>query len=252
MPVINRVRLWLLALFLLISSTALQAAGDEEEFVLNFSHPAVGNFYVSAIYSQDKIYLPVSELFKIFYINLSEQSSAHHLHGQWITPGTEWSVNVVSLLASVNKKNFAFTVDDYRIGAMDIYLSPALFEKVFGLRFEVNMNALSLKVNFEGRLPIEDKKKREALRKRLLSKDQNETAYPNLFPRDSKFLGLGFLDYYVEGNRIGDKNTINYNFHTGVEFLGGDLQGSFFGSAVPEIQSSICQQRSLENESGRK
>lgn len=235
MPVIQKFRVWLLTAVLALGSTIVHAAGDEEEFVLNFSHPAVGNFYVSAIYSQDQVYLPVSELFKIFYINLSDQSSAHHLHGQWLKPGTEWSVNVVNLMATVEKKNFVFTVDDYRIGAMDIYLSPALYEKIFGFRFEVNMNALSLKVNYEGRLPIEDKKKREALRKRLLTKDQNEKNYPNLFPRKPKFLGLGFMDYYLEGNRIGNENSVNYNFHTGVEFLGGDLQGSFFGSALPDF-----------------
>jgi len=231
----------LLGIFLMFSfslTSNSQGSSGDEEFVLNFSHPTIGNFYVSAIYSNNQIYLPLSELFNIFYINVGTGSSSHHLQGQWLTPGSEWSFNVVELSAKVNKKEFAFSVDEFRLGEMDVYLSPALFEKIFGLKFEVNMKVLNLKVTYSGVLPIEDRKKREALRKKLQTREQSEKDYPLLFPRHTKFIGLGFVDYYLEGNFLGGGSFSSiYNLHSGIEFLGGDLEGSFSGSLAPELSS---------------
>ncbi len=220
---------------LLVLSSVSDSYAQDDEFVLNFGHPSIGNFYVSAVYSDDKVFLPLNELFNIFLINISSESNAHHANGQWIKPGTEWSINVVTLLAVVDKQEYAISMDEIRLGAMDLYISPALYEKIFGMRFEVNMRTLSLKVEYDGSLPIEEKKKREALRKKLMLKEQNEKVFPLLFPRQKKFVGLGFVDYYIDANLIAPSTISSiYSFHAGMELLGGDFQGSFSGSLLPE------------------
>ncbi len=226
----NLVHVLFTAAALLFFQSATFSATTDEEIVLSFNHPAVGQYYISAIYSEDKVFLPSMELFNLLYVHYEKGSTGQSLKGTWLSEDNTWEVNANTLQASIGKEKFTLTTADFRLGELDLYLSPALFERMFGLRFTVNMNTLSISLQSDKSLPIEEKRKHEQLQQELVQKKADVQDFPLLYPRNRKFIGAGMVDYslsmYAENNNLSGV----YNFKGGMEFLGGDLQGSVNGA----------------------
>ena len=118
---------WLMAAVVLFLHSAVTAAPDDEEVVLGFSHPAVGQYYVNAVYSDNTVYLPVMELFNLLYVHYEKGGSGQSLQGTWLTPDNPWQINLNTLQAMLGKERYTLTVGDFRFGELDLYISPELF-----------------------------------------------------------------------------------------------------------------------------
>jgi cell division protein FtsN len=221
----------LFTVFIMLFSISSFSATPDEEIVLTFSHPAVGQFYISAVYSNNSVYLPAMELFNLLYINYEKGSGGKSLQGTWLTNDNKWEINTNTFRASSGNNNFALTADDFRVGELDLYLSPALFEKMFGLKFTINMSALNVSLQSDKTLPVEEKRKHEELRSQLQRQKESEESFPMLYPRKRMIAGGGMVDYnlglYTDNNGISEL----YSLTGGMELLGGDIQGTVYGSA---------------------
>jgi len=226
-----------LAPFTLIASPAPQG----EEVLLIFHHPAIGNVYVNCIYSSsnDQTYLPITELFTLLQINYQPDIKNFTVKGNYLKPDNPYDINLTTMNIQLGKEVFPLTPDDFRIGEMDFYLSPAIFEKVFDLVFTVNMNYLTMTLTTDKVLPVVERQAREQARKKMDKEQPVLEDFPLEYNRKRKVIGGAIFDYLINGYYDKNFQSINYTFSGGMEVLGGDLQGTVIGNKFSDGSSNL-------------
>jgi hypothetical protein len=99
---------------------------------------------------------------------------------------------------------------------------------MFGLEFVMSLEGLTLSLKSDQPLPVEEKRKREQLRSKLLSPDgkADQMGAPLLYPRDRRWLKMGMLDYNINQTfSTTGRQTLGL-LNVGMEALGGDMVGS--------------------------
>ncbi|MDP1623561.1 MAG: hypothetical protein Q8M08_14615 [Bacteroidales bacterium] len=221
-----------LSMLLIMPFWVTAQSPQEEEVLLAFRHPAVGNLYVGSIYDygNEQVFLPVTELFSLLEINYQPDIKNFTVTGNFITPGNPYTINLSAMQVTLGANTFPITPDDFRIGAMDFYLSPRVYEKIFGLNFTANIFHLTLVLETTHSLPVQERKARERERSRQGGSKIQQEDFPMGYPRKRAILGGAMVDYSVTGNFAAKAQNLGYNFTGGMEALGGDIQGSISGS----------------------
>ncbi len=233
----------ILAVIILLTASRISAAApadaasslyapDGDEVLLTFRYRGVGNVYVTGFYdySVDKMFLPVTELFSLLQIYYDPSPGDFSLSGNFLHPNNLFRISFSQFEVVLSRETYTFSPDDFRIGEMDFFASPRVFEEVFGMNFTVNMNALTLSLETDHTMPIEEAAERERARQLIEAREVTREYFPLPFERDRRVLGFGFADYNISGNFTQDNPNMNYNVIGGAELLGGDLQGSVTGS----------------------
>ena len=204
---------------------------NDEEVMLAFRYPAIGAVYISSILNDKarQTYLPVTELFNLFEIVYEPDVKNFTVRGSYLNPDNPFVINLSTLKIQLGKDIYPITPDDFRIGATDFYLSPAIYEKVFGLVFTANIDYLTLSLVTEKKLPVQERKEREEKRNNMLHGETSNVDFPLAYKRSRKILGGGMLDYVVNGIYTKNSQSVGYTFTGGMEVLGGDIQGTVIG-----------------------
>jgi len=197
--------------------------------MLTFRHPAAEIMYVSAIFNNGKIFLPLGELFRLLEVHIKHENNPRIWSGKYPKESTPWSLNLTTMQSVMGAEEFSLDSGEIRLGATDLYLSPTLFEKMFGLLFTVSMNTLSLSLESRYPLPVEERLVRESRRRELGNQYRDSIVYTTLYPRYRQLFALGMLDYNVGISRQSAGVSYDYNLTGAMEFLGGDLHGSVSG-----------------------
>lgn len=225
-----------LAICLTITQTAKTASSvhafDTEDVLLTFRYRGVGNVYVTGLYdySVDKMFLPVTELFSYLYIYFESSPGDFTLSGNFITPDKPYRFFFNQQQVVLAGETYTFEADDFRIGEMDFFVSPKVFEEVFGMSFIVNLNLLTLTLETEFTMPVVEREERERRRQLIEAREVTREFFPLALDRNRRVLGLGFMDYNLTSTLSQNNRNLNYNFTGGIEMLGGDLQGNVFGA----------------------
>ncbi|WP_124245536.1 fimbria/pilus outer membrane usher protein [Cyclonatronum proteinivorum] len=214
---------------------------DTDEVVLIFSYPAVGRVYVTALfdYNQNELLIPVTEMFTLLGVNFSRgETQRNVIEGVFLTNGERYSMNFDNFSIIKGGRRYEFDAERMHSGALDFYLTPDVWEDVFGLEFSFNFSALSLSLRTERILPIEERRQREQARQRIEALDFGRSFNPLLFPRERSVVRTGFLDYNLSASSLVNEQLQNYSysFIGGGEFLGGDIQGSHVGGYTADGQ----------------
>jgi hypothetical protein len=204
---------------------------QQEEVLLTLRHPATGHIYINCLYDYQSnvTFLPVTELFSRLEINYEPETRKFTIRGNFITSSNPYVVNLQSMRITLGKESWDITPDDFRIGTTDYFLSPQIFEEIFGLNFTVNMIHLYLSLETTHILPVQERKARERNRNRMESRELLREDYPLGYDRKRSVLGGTMVDYSITGNYTGQAQSLGYNLTGGMEVLGGDLQGTLTG-----------------------
>ncbi|TVR43426.1 MAG: hypothetical protein EA394_01170 [Bacteroidia bacterium] len=207
-------------------------APQGDEVLLVFNYRGVGGVYVTGFYdySVDKMFLPILELFDLLQIYYEPSPGDFTLTGTYLSPDQPFRIMVTQQQVFLKGNVYVFDADDFRIGEMDFFASPRVFEEVFGLFFTINLNQLSLALETDHTLPVEKAAERARLRQMIESRDVNRILYPLVYDRDRRIAGIGFADYNISGGFSADNPSVSFNIIGGAELLGGDIQGSLVGS----------------------
>lgn len=204
--------------------------GVDMDILLNFRHPAVGRYYISAVLSGDSVYLPMAELFSLLYVHFEQGTTPYSLQGTYQYPGKKWYINPYERKALIGNKHLELSNNDFRIGDMELYVAPWVFGELFGLHFNINMNALSVGLHSEHMLPVQYRQTREQARLDLKNEQTAFTEYLMLYPRKRRLFGAGMVDYNLGMTANKASQAYNYNIISGMEFMGGDLVFGLSGS----------------------
>ena len=215
--------------FSIVNSAEAQSA-DQEVF-LQFRHQGVVNTYVSAIYDRDQFYLSVTDLFEALRIDVSIDQATFTLSGNYIGQG-RYTLNFDSRRAQFADQEITLTADDFLITDFGYYLDPDIFYQLFELEFIIDFGSLAVTLESPDTMPIVAQRERELRRERLLrtQRELRRDFYPLQFDREKSFFNAGFLDYNLTANLNEAGNSYLYSTNIGSELIGGDVQGTIFGS----------------------
>ncbi|MDR4989067.1 MAG: hypothetical protein RG741_09550 [Bacteroidales bacterium] len=205
---------------------------DTDEVLLTFRYRGVGHVYITGLYDYgvDMLYLPVTELFNRMEIFFEPSPGDFTLSGNFISANRPYRIFFNQRRVVFEGTTYEFDVDDFRIGDMDFFMSPRVFEEVFGLFFTININLLTLTLETDHTLPVEERAERERRRQLIEAREVTRQFYPLEEDRNRRVLGIGFADYNITGSFSQENPNMNYNVTGGIELMGGDLQGSIIGS----------------------
>ena len=220
-----------LVIFFAALPSAIAQNQDQEELLLSFRHQSIGNVYVGVVYdyTTQQYYLPVLELFRYFEVHTQPQMSDFTIQGNFLSPDRVYIIDLQKHLITYSKQIQTLEQSDFRIGTLDYYLSPKIFEEVFGLSFTVNTMQLTLRLETAHKLPIQVRREREGFRTGLIPLDSISDEGSFSIPRDRKWLSGAMLDYNISSEIRGSNLGLSYNVGMGAEILGGDIQGRVFG-----------------------
>ncbi|MCW9706294.1 hypothetical protein [Fodinibius salsisoli] len=212
----------------------LQKTGQNpEEVLFTFNYQAIGQVYVTTLYDPqlDQIYLPVNELFSLLEINHEINSRQQYIiDGHYLHPDNSFRLNFKNFTASLNEKSEAYNKSLFRIREVDYFIAPHVLKDLFCMYFEVNMNRLSLSLEADDMMPVVERKRREEERESMQGISFLREEYPLLYNRSRSVFMPGLLDYSVSTiNTLNREDYYNYSITGGIEFLGGDLQGTHLG-----------------------
>lgn len=204
---------------------------DQEELLLSFRHPGIGNVYAGVIYdySTQQYYLPILELFRYFEIHTHIQTADFIIEGNFLSPEHGYTIDLRQQLITLSKQTHTLEQSDFRIGSLDYYLSPQVFEKVFGLSFTVNTLQLTLRLESSHKLPIQLRREREGFRTGLIPLETATDEGSFQIARSRKWMSGAMLDYNISTEIRANNIGLSYNVGMGAEVLGGDIQGRVFG-----------------------
>ena len=223
--------LGLIFFVLLTIQTAFAQKEPDGEVLLNFNYPAVGNVYLNGVFFGDVAYLPLGEVLSLLYIPSQKTPSGKGLQGAFPSKNDNWVIDPITNELTVNGKLEKLDADKYYIGELDLFLHPDYFYEVFGITFTINTYALNVSMKSTNPLPIEERQKRESIRRQLQNRmNQGESTAPLLYSRERKMLSLGVFDYNLNYTKTNLGNNLGMSFNAGMELLGGDLQGTYQGN----------------------
>lgn len=239
------IRLCLLTFsFLLIYLTPLSdqssVYGQEtgQEVFLQFRYQNVVNVYVSSQYEQDEFFLSVNELFSALQIDITVDQANFTISGNYLGEGN-YLIDFNNRRAVFQDRELSLSADDYIISDLGFYLHPDILNELLGLEFVIDFNNLAVTLETDNTMPVIAQRERERRRERLLrtQRELQRSFDPLRFDRVPKKFDGGFLDYNITAN-ISETNSYLFSTNLGTEIMGGDFQGTVFGS-TSQTSSSI-------------
>lgn len=214
--------------FLMFVYPAKGQSDPDDEVLLTFSHPAVGQVYISAVIFGEVAFLPVGELLDLFEISSEQVIASRGLRGNYPTSKDYWEINPTTRQLRLGNSSVELGEDLLYLGELDLYLHPKVINDVFGMNFTFFMSTLSLSLTSSERLPIEERRKRELTRSRSLQygKKSDIPIAPLLYPRNRKMLRMGMVDYNINQTFTPGEGITQGLFNVGLEAFGGDMMGT--------------------------
>jgi len=216
-----------------------QSQSSATEVYLTFQYRGVVNKYVTAYYKNQQFYLPVNELFNVLQINHEVDQGNLVISGSYLGK-KDYSINFKNQTAQTSDTQIDLQASDFIIKEIDYFVRPEVFKTLFGLSFSTNFNNLTLDLETPDRMPVVAQYEREQKRQQL-NREQplfNQDYYPLKYERNYSALNGAFLDYNMSAVYSGNSKLFSLSNALGMEFLGGDVQGSMFGT-FSEQQSTF-------------
>jgi hypothetical protein len=219
---------------ILLSSSAqsqqVPSTTPEEVFLLFRYQQGNVNEIVVAQYLNGTVYLPFRDLFRLLQIKYAVDSGMTRITGFYLTQERQYELDTKKLLARIDNKVLAIREGEISKTDLEIYAQPSLFEKIFGLRFTVDLRHLQLSLETDEVLPVVAEQDREQRKQMLNSLKQGQKDYPLLYGRSRSMFRAGVLDYSLTGMRENGATSSGYNFQGGAEVFDGELNASINGA----------------------
>lgn len=219
-------RFILLTVILLSSQSAW--AEEPEEIFLGFRYQGGVNTTIIGYTKDDRIYLPVQELFRILYVNVNLDTRSNTVSGFYIRTNRRYVLDFQRYQARIGNRTVPLPIDEFIVGELDTYLSTEAFSELFDLDFSVDYSNLILKLVANEKLPIIIRYERERARNRVPRNVTPVAKYELTLPRRKQVWSGYFLDYNFsqQVEQFRNKGT-DATFSFGNETLFGDVQGTY-------------------------
>ncbi|MCU0373185.1 MAG: hypothetical protein MUE56_08075, partial [Ignavibacteria bacterium] len=214
-----------------------------EEAPIRIAADKIGEFDIISYAGEKVFYIPVCELFSRLKINYSISSGQAAVSGFFINENSEYLIDAVNCFAEMKGNKIKINRNDFYVSETDICLNSGLFDRIFGIRIDVDSKQLRAFLTSSVKLPAVSEAERNSLRE--FSGNNDDTSRADfIVPRKRKLLGLGVMDWGVSYSHMSPKNDYyNYNISAGSEILGGDFTAYLTGNKNNILDNGISNWR---------
>lgn len=198
------------------------SSSEIDEVFLLFQYAGVVNANITALYKDDEIFLPLSEVLDNLQINHEINMENSNVAGFYAKDKSEWVFDFTKKMFSSEWKSFHFSDKEFITGEMDFFISPRLLEQAFNFKTKLDYANLTLAVSADKTLPVYD---RFLIEQKYFSFKNipKQSPPPLIYKRNRSFLNGFVLDYSLTSTLFNNyKPYYSYSAGLGGEILGGD------------------------------
>jgi hypothetical protein len=216
-------------LFFLISTAfpkiahAQVANEDYEEISVFLAVQGVGGYEITAIYKNDLIYLPITEMFQCLKINQKTSDFNDTISGFFLTENNRYLISQPERTIFIDGKLIHLSEDELlNTETTSLALRIDQYGKLFGLDCKFNFNSLSVELKTNLELPVIKELRLEQMRKNI-SRLRGDVKVDTTYQRKYHLFRGGMADWAVYSTQItGGTTETRGLLGLGAEFLGGE------------------------------
>lgn len=196
---------------------------EYDEIAVFLMIQGVGGYEMNAIYMDDKLYVPVTDLFQILKINHVASQNYDSVSGFFLQENNSYSISQPSLLITVGNNQIPIGKSALFKTDMGLYLRTDLFGKAFGLNLNFNFRSLSLELKTTLELPVIKELRLEQMRKNV-NLLKGEISVDTTLERNYHLFRGGMADWSVISSQAsGSSGDTRASLALGAEALGGEV-----------------------------
>ena len=193
---------------------------DEISVFLNVS--GLGGIELEALIQDEKVYLPVTDLFDYLKIKNKLSSKLDSVSGFFLSENNTYVIDKTKNQIILQNQIYTLKPDDLIQTLTGLYLRSTIFGKVFGLDCIFNFRSLSINLSTKLDLPVIRAKRQEMMRQNI-SKLKREIIADTIIKRKYPAFSFGAADWAVTSTQQ-EQNVQNtmLNLSLGAIVAGGE------------------------------
>jgi len=199
-------------------------AESYEEVLVFIRVQGIGGTNLNAVfhYENERLYLPVSELFSFLKINY--ESGLHNtvINGFFVDEKRIYTINHTDRLIRIDGKDHLLEQEDILRTENGLFLHTAIFGKVFGLHCNFSFRAMAVEIKTDLELPAIRDLRLQQMRQNL-AQLRGEVRTDTTLGRRYHLFRFGMLDWALSSTQISQSTTDNrFSLGLGMELLAGE------------------------------
>lgn len=182
----------------------------------------VGGFEMNAVYMDDKLYLPVGELFGFLKINHELSKNYDSVSGFFLKEQNRYLISHTGQAATVGNEKYPLDKTSLLRTANGLYMRNDVFGRIFGLYLSFNFRSMSIELKTHHELPV-IKELRLAVMRKNVSRLKGEVTVDTTLKRQYHPARGGMVDWSVISSQSeGGRSDTRASLGLGAELLGGE------------------------------
>ncbi len=173
-----------------------QDDNNAEEISVTVNVRDIGSVELPAVINDDKIYLPVIDIFNFLKIKLNSANSFDSVSGFFINQDANYLIDRKNNLIFYSGKTYTLKPGDLIHTETNLYLKSDYFGSIFSLECSFNFRSLLVSITTTLELPLIREKRLEAMRQNI-SKLRGEVIVDTAFKQYYPFAHFGTADWSV-------------------------------------------------------
>ena len=221
-----RTLLTIVFLISLLHPVVLKAQGaddDYEEISVFLAVQGIGGYDITAIYKNDQIYLPISEMFQVLKINQKTSEFNDTISGFYLDENNKYIISKPGHSVLIGGKLIQLSENELlSTETSGLCLRLDQYGKLFALDCKFNFNSLSVELKTNLELPVIKELRLEQMRKNI-SRLRGEIKVDTTYERKYHLFRGGMADWAIYSTQITGGTTVTRaSLGLGAEFLGGE------------------------------
>lgn len=219
-------------LALVFSVGMVQAFAQEEnaqfpeiydEIFVYLSVENLGYYEIDAIYAEDRLYLPVLDLFNKLKVYTEASPQLDTIQGYVGDLSATYLLDFNNARYFFREKSRDGNPSDFLNTYGDVFIDVAIFDELFGFHFKLDFRSLTVFLTTDAELPVVKMLRIQKMRENLRTLE-GETPVDSVITRKFHLAKGAVADWNITA-RQGTRAAPSYQFQTaiGAELLGGEL-----------------------------
>lgn len=223
----NRLIMSLFFLIILISGPVTVKAQDQgnnyEEISVYLAVQGIGGYDVTAIYKDEQIYIPISEMFKCLKINQKTSEYNDSISGFFLDENNRYVISQPTHSVFINNKLIILDKNELlNLETTSLALRLDEYGRLFGLDCKFNFSSLTVELKTSHELPVIKELRLEQMRKNI-NRLRGEITVDTTINRKYHVFRGGMADWAVYSTQVtGGTSETRALLSLGAEFLGGE------------------------------
>ena len=211
-----------------------QGLPEYDEIAVNIEIPGLGAFEMDALIKDEKLYLPVVNLFNFLKIKCEPSPDMDIIKGFFSSPESTYIIDRPNRQITYLDKKYELGQNDIIRTETNVFLLSSWFGKIFGLDCNFSFRSMSVILTARSDLPLIREMKQEEMRKNI-SRLKGEFKADTVIGRKYPAFKFGMADWGAyTSQEIDGKSDTRLNLDLGAMIAGGEATASlYYNSSTP-------------------